>query len=68
MKNRLQHEDERTGGCGSRVGRSRGAHSGLRRCHWTTACLGFAIMSCQCFVSEAPVLFLPAGDTQQCAS
>ena len=35
-------------------------HSGFKRCHWTTAWRGLVIMSCQCLVSDAPVLFLPA--------
>ena len=40
-------------------------YSGLRRCHCRTAWRGLVIMSCQCFVSEAPVLFLPARKTNQ---
>lgn len=34
-------------------------YSGLRRCHWTMVCLGFVIISCQCFVSLAPLPFFP---------
>ena len=40
-------------------------YSGLRRCHCRTAWRGLVIMSCQCFVSEAPVLFLPARKTKK---
>lgn len=35
-------------------------YSGLSRCHWMMVCLGFDIISCQCFVSFAPEPFLPA--------
>lgn len=34
-------------------------YSGLSRCHWMMVCLGFDIISCQCFVSFAPEPFLP---------
>lgn len=40
-------------------GRVLGFYSGFRRCHCTIVCLGFVIMSCQCFVSLAPLPFLP---------
>lgn len=35
------------------------AYSGFNRCHCTIVCRGFEIMSCQCFVSDAPEPFLP---------
>lgn len=35
------------------------AYSGFNRCHCTMVCRGFDIMSCQCFVSDAPDPFLP---------
>ena len=34
-------------------------YSGFSRCHWTIVCRGFVIMSCQCFVSLAPLPFFP---------
>lgn len=34
-------------------------YSGLSLCHCTMVCRGFVIMSCQCFVSDAPEPFLP---------
>lgn len=34
-------------------------YSGFNLCHWTIVCRGFVIMSCQCFVSDAPEPFLP---------
>ena len=37
------------------------AYSGFNRCHCTIVCRGFEIMSCQCFVSDAPEPFLPGG-------
>lgn len=35
------------------------SYSGFNRCHCTTVWRGFEIMSCQCFVSDAPEPFLP---------
>ena len=34
-------------------------YSGFNRCHCTIVCRGFEIISCQCFVSDAPDPFLP---------
>jgi len=34
-------------------------YSGFKRCHCTIVCLGFVIISCQCFVSLAPLPFFP---------
>lgn len=44
------------------------AYSGFRRCHCRIVCLGFEIMSCQCFVSEAPLPFLPANNMRPISS
>lgn len=35
-------------------------YSGFSRCHWTIVWRGLVIISCQCFVSDAPEPFLPA--------
>lgn len=39
-------------------------YSGFRRCHCTMVCLGFVIMSCQCFVSLAPLPFFPENECE----
>lgn len=40
-------------------GKPRPLYSGFKRCHCTMVCLGFVIISCQCFVSLAPLPFFP---------
>lgn len=39
-------------------------YSGLSRCHCTIVCLGFVIISCQCFVSDAPEPFFPVKERE----
>ncbi|MPC20240.1 hypothetical protein E2C01_013175 [Portunus trituberculatus] len=46
-------------GCQGRAGSAMEAHSGFKRCHITTVCLGLVIMSLQCLVSEVPLPALP---------
>lgn len=38
-------------------------YSGFSLCHWTIVWRGLVIMSCQCFVSDAPEPFFPVTQT-----